>query len=196
MKIANILVVLLIATFFSACTNKSLKPSIIERDGVNAVSNTSDIQMTFIKKHGNIDRYCAARPSDVTDTSSSGIKLSGSALGNSSGVGEGTSSGALSLGGRDPAVLITREIMYRACELSMNLNTDTKQTIEIYKIFLGFIEDITKSQTGTGTASVGEESTNILSIKNDVKDTTSKTDKNGDDSDDSGDDSDDSGDDS
>jgi hypothetical protein len=200
MKIVNILVILSITMIFSACASKSVKPFVTERDGVNAVSSTSDTQMTFIKKHGDADRYCAARPSDVADTSSSGVKLAGSALAESSDIGEGSSRGALSLGGRDPAVLITREIMYRACELSMNLNTDTKQTVEIYKTFLEFIKDITKKQTGTGTASVGAESTNIMSMKDNIQDTTTTSGdvSNGssDDSDDSGDVSNDSSDDS
>lgn len=41
----------------------------------------------------------------------------------------------LSLGGRTENVLIVRELMYRACELVMNLNADAKTSIEIYENF-------------------------------------------------------------
>ncbi|MCP4980993.1 MAG: hypothetical protein GY935_10920 [Gammaproteobacteria bacterium] len=46
-----------------------------------------------------------------------------------------------------------REMLYRACELSMNLNADTKTTIEIYSKFLDPIEKITQ----TGAVAVGQK---------------------------------------
>lgn len=177
MKTLNLITLVCIAVLMSACAGKPSVPSAMERDGVSAISNTADLQMTFIKDLADKDRYCGARASDVADTSSSGASIGGGTLGDTGNIGEGTSQGALSLGGRNPAVLIVREMMYRACELSMNLNTDTNTTIEIYTKFFNAIKDITSNQTGTGTASVGEKATSVMSIKDDTS-TSSSDSKN------------------
>jgi hypothetical protein len=49
-------------------------------------------------------------------------------------------------------VLISRELMYRACELSLNINADTALTLQIYERFLRSLEEIAKHQTGAGVA--------------------------------------------
>ncbi len=164
MKKINVLFTLVISVFFLGCTAKTPTPIVLERDNVSAIANTADLQMTFIKKDGEKDRYCGPRQSDVADTRSSGATLGIGSLGKDENIGEGSSEGALSLGGRSPSVLIVREMLYRACELSMNLNTDSKTTIEIYTKFLDSIEKITAAQTGTGVVSVGQKANTTVSM--------------------------------
>ena len=60
---------------------------------------------------------------------------------------------SIALGGRNPAVLITRELLYRACELSMNLNADSAGTLAIYREFLDIAQRIAATQKQEGTAS-------------------------------------------
>ncbi len=164
MKNLYTVIILIVTLMFFWCTAKTPDPKVLERDNVSAIANTADLQMTFIKKHGEIDRYCGPRQSDIADTRSSGATLGGSALGDAGNVGEGSSEGALSLGGRSPSVLIVREMLYRACELSMNLNTDTKTTIEIYSKFLESIEKITATQTGTGVVALGQKANTTVNM--------------------------------
>jgi len=164
MKKVHLTLILVISIFFLGCSSKTSKPTVLERDNVSAISNTADLQMTFIKKHGDLDRYCGSRQSDVADTRSSGATLGVGTIGKSENIGEGSSQGALSLGGRSPSVLIVREMLYRACELTMNLNTDTKTTIEVYSKFLDSIEKITTSQTEVGTTSVGEKANTTVTM--------------------------------
>ena len=71
-------------------------------------------------------------------------------LGAQKSIGEDVSRGAMSLGGRNPGVLIAHELLYRACELSLNLNADSALTLKIYERFLQSLELVVKAQTGTG----------------------------------------------
>ena len=154
-----------IILFLTACGSGPSAPDMITRNGISAMSNGSNVQLTFIKSNGHIDRYCAARESDVADTSSSGASLEADlSPATKDGVSEGSTQGALSLGGRDPAVLIVREMMYRACELSMNLNADADLTIHIYKNIMDTMKEITAQQTGNGIAALGQKSNSSVTI--------------------------------
>ena len=158
-KVASLKVIsgLLAVILISGCS--SLPPTAhfsIERNGIDMVTTTSDLQSTFFKDERINERLCASRPSDVADTRSEGTSLSLSAVGLSEGVGAKDSQGAISLGGRNPEVLITREILYRACEFTLNHNTTVEQSIQVYKILLDAVVKISASQTSTGTSSIGQ----------------------------------------
>ncbi len=165
MKMIKQLLIILYITLISGCSAMQSEPSkisVIERDGISALFNTSDIKMTFIKGPLTKDRFCAARETDVADTSSAGVSLGASlGIGGVEGVSEGRTQGALSLGGRDPAVLIVREMMYRACELSINHNADITQSMEIYTHFMNATKDLISNQTGAGQAALGQQATAV-----------------------------------
>ncbi len=122
-----------------------------DREGVDVILSPADTQSVYFKDLGSRERYCRSPQPDSVATFSEGVSV-GSPIGAGRGVGEDFSRGALSLGGRNPAVLISRELMYRACELSLNLNADTALTLQIYERFLRSLEEITKTQTGAGAA--------------------------------------------
>lgn len=140
----------------SACTVTPPKPEVEDDGSITSIANESDIEMTLIKRHGDPERYCAARQSDVADVRSAGASLGVRGVGVGDVINEGTSQGALALGGRSPSVLIVREMMYRACELSLNLNASPKETLEIYKMFIDAAKDISSIQTEGGSAAIGQ----------------------------------------
>jgi len=121
--------------------------AIIDRNGLDLLVEDASRKTTIIKDRDSLERFCRSPNPDFASGQTSAVSLG---LGNGPSVG--TSSGAMidSLGGRSPALLITRELMYRACELSMNLNANTDLSKEIYWRFLGTIELAIKAQTGTG----------------------------------------------
>ena len=135
------------------------KDKYIDRGGIDAILTSSDRQMLVMKDGSSKERFCLAPGPDYSVTASRGVSL-GMGMGGPVGpkgeetVGGDASRGALSLGGRNPEVLIARALMYRACEMVMNLNADQDTAIKIYTRFLEAIEKISKFQTGTGTASV------------------------------------------
>jgi len=143
---------LAVVTMSASCGMTPAQPRVDDVGAISSISSTSDLQTTLVKRHGDPERYCAARQSDVADTRSDGGSLS---VG-SENIGEGGSQGDLSLGGRSLAVLIVREMMYRACELSLNLNSDADQTIAIYTMFIEKKKEITAIQTESGTSALGQ----------------------------------------
>ena len=147
------IVSIVFALLMSACATGSGAQS-IKRDGVNAIIIDNNSKVTYIKQHKNIDRYCASRESDSSAVSMQNLSLGVSQGVSSEAVGGSSGNGSLSLGGRSPVVLITRELMYRVCELSMNLNTDEKTTIKLYKETIDAIIAISKSEHDIGSTSV------------------------------------------
>ena len=153
-KMIRVVLGAVLSIVFIGCSARTeLEVKEVQRSGMDAVIMDNSAKVTYIKEHGHVERFCASRESDVQKTSSQGLALGFSAANQGESIGEGSTSGALSLGGRSPAVLISRELMYRACELTMNLNTDTKTSVEVYKMFLDSISNIVKNEHDTGSKS-------------------------------------------
>jgi hypothetical protein len=134
----------------NGCATGPDQPFVSEVQGIRVISHTTDLQSAFMKDRGSIEAICASRQGDVADTKSVGFGMNVSAVGQNDGVEEGSATGAVSLGGRSSTVLITRELMYRACELSMNLNLDKEEAINVYTQFLSAIVQISQSQMVQG----------------------------------------------
>lgn len=150
-----VVVSLVLLVFLAGCAANTPKPFMLERDGIDAVVLTDDLKVSYIKQHGHIDRICASRDADAVATDESGISLGFSMMGKSESLGEQSGRGELGLGGRSPVVLIAREYLYRACEVTNNLNSNEEKTIEIYKMFLESLERIAQSRiAGGGTQAV------------------------------------------
>jgi len=169
---------LLIIFLFSACSSHSPQIKLVERGGIGAIVLDNDSKVTYLKEHGHIERFCASREADASTTYSSGFNMGTSTVGNSESFGESNSDGQLSLGGRSPTVLIARELMYRTCELTMNLNTDEQTSIELYKETMDVILAISKNINGIGSASTEAEPQQVNSIPSSDTDNDSDNDDN------------------
>lgn len=136
-----------------------------ERDGVSVLLIPAEYREVYFSPASSLERHCRAPGPDFTVQASEGISLNMSdpALGDAKGgVGYDSGQAALGLGGRSVDVLITRELLYRACELSSNVKADKKMTISIYKLFLQTIERIAKVQTKNGIASTSDKISVVL----------------------------------
>jgi hypothetical protein len=133
------------------------KETVIDRGGVDIIASDSTRQLTYLKERNSTERFCRGPGADSISTASEGVSLQLPLRGSSAGVGEETTSGAVDLGGRNPAVLITRELMYRACELASNTNADGATERQIYMQFLQAVAAISKVQLGTGIAAFASE---------------------------------------
>ncbi len=137
----------------------ALKPApegkVFERGGVSMVVVPSGSRETYFSDPRSLERHCRAPSPDVSLTSSEGVSLQlPSPAGRGVGLGEDLSAGALGLGGRSPSVLISRELLYRACELSSNLNLPRDQSLKLFQDVLAAIIKIAAEQTGAGAAAV------------------------------------------
>lgn len=149
--------VLIIFIFFAVtgCSVAPPKPSVTTSlKGLTIYSSTSDRQSAFLKSRESEEHFCDSRLSDVADTESKSIGFGFSGVGNSESINDGASRGAVSLGGRSPAVLITREVMYRTCEMVMNLDLTKEEAVELYVHTLDLVKSVAQSDTSTGTASI------------------------------------------
>jgi hypothetical protein len=145
---------ILISFLFSiaACTSKISPPVMIDNGSVQVINHSTSQVATYIKKKEQGLWLCKENFKDAVKTSHAGATLTGLAPGEN--VHAGESSGAIGLGGMDPEVLITSELLYRACELCANLNADKQLSLQIYKMFLETLNKTAAVQTGTGTKSI------------------------------------------
>ena len=103
-------------------------------------SYSDDLQNAFLKTRPSQTKLCLEPSPDVALSSGGGLNAA-TPLGDSIGLTE--TSKATSLGGRSDMTLVTRELMYRACELSLNTNASPAETISIYETFLSTLNDVT-----------------------------------------------------
>ena len=61
---------------------------------------------------------------------------------------ESENTGEEEMSGRTPGVLISREILYRVCELYTNLDLDKKEAIDLFKAALGTVSQGWSNESG------------------------------------------------
>ena len=137
----------------SGCHSFGREDNVHAVKGVSIVHSKSSEQFSYIKDHKDLARFCAETDTDTQTTGSSGFSVS--AAGDS--IGDGKSSGAVTLGGRDPTVLIARELMFRACELILNTNAEAPDAVKIYSETLKALLTIVKLHKGAGTVSMSSD---------------------------------------
>ncbi len=120
---------------------------------LKAFTYSDDVQNTFVKKTKGGFRMCSQPDADAADSYDDGIELEAGAKGDGAGVKNSVVGS--SLGGRNPEVLIVRELLFRACELSVNYDVNYKEARSIYSEFLQAAVSMSDKQTGTGAAAVG-----------------------------------------
>lgn len=111
-----------------------------QKIGLEALSVPEGQRIMLIKSPDDVERVCAPRESDEGHSVSQGLNLSvpGSGLK----IGENVGDQAVPLGKPSTAVQLARELLFRACELSLNLNADHQETRDIYERFLTALETI------------------------------------------------------
>lgn len=147
--------ILSILFIISGCSISPPKPGITTTvGGIKIYSNTADLQSSFLKSSNSSEHFCDSRIADTVDTASNSIGLGASFAGKDESVSEGSSRNAIALGGRSPAVLITREVMYRTCEMIMNLGLSKEEALALYIQTLNLVISVSQEDTNNGTSSI------------------------------------------
>ncbi len=188
MKFQRFTIILMISFITGCAIAPSIEPTVSDFKGIHIYSTTADQQSTIMKDHNSTERFCLARGADVADTESAGVGASFGINSKNESLTDGSSRGAVTLGGRNPAVLITRELMYRTCEIIMNLNLTKEESLKLFAETLNASVTISQNQTNSGVAAISanalpEGNINNISSDNDGDDGDDGDDDDGDDGD-------------
>jgi hypothetical protein len=134
------------------------------QEGVLFASPSLD--KTLVRDPKNHKKICMGRGADALfETSeSANFSLSLVSVANTKGdsVGETDNAGEEEMMGRTPAVLLARELFYRACEFTNNEQLDKKESIKIFNSVLNVIGQGWEIETKNTTIHIGDS----LSTKN------------------------------
>lgn len=132
-----------------ACTANPFKSDIATRQvgGMEVMTRNPELDLLVFQDPDDVVKFCMTPETDAVPTTSVGFALSYQGTGAS----ESDSDGAGVLGGRSPSVLITRELMYRACEFSMNYKLDKGEALTLYLKTLEQVGAIAAAERSAGT---------------------------------------------
>jgi hypothetical protein len=122
------------------------------RIGLDVLTIPEGQRVMLVKSPEDQERVCSPRESDEGVSVSEGVQLSVPGAGGGVGIGETMGDQAVSLGSPSAVVQLARELLFRACELSLNLNADPAETRDIYERFLTALETIAPSLPPTPPA--------------------------------------------
>ena len=137
---------------FSSFANKT---TLVDRQGIDVVMDHNTGVGFIITDPSVKERVCKTPDPDVlaSETKSEGFSLAGLLPGAPSGNDSLTESqgfAATTLGGRSPSVLITRDILYRICEMTSNLQMNSEDTVKAYLSALDKFTEIIKVRSAAG----------------------------------------------
>lgn len=116
---------------------------------------TADVEGLLVKKANSTESVCAGRKVSFGDTASDSFGF-GQATGSTENVSIGKS--GIALGASSPATKMVGELMYRACELSLNLKLSEEKTIGLYKEFLAAAVEISSHSSYSNSESMDSNS--------------------------------------
>jgi hypothetical protein len=161
------------ALLLVGCTGFSPKGEMtgFTQEGVLFASPSLD--KTLVRDPKNHKKICMGRGADALyETSeSANFSLSLVSVANTKGdsVGETDNAGEEEMMGRTPAVLLARELFYRACEFTNNAQLDQKESVKIFNSVLNVIGQGWKSEAKNTTVHIGDslstKSENAMSVK-------------------------------
>lgn len=131
-------------------------PKVVKSDDVTVISQSATRRAVFFKNvETDYEKICMSAPPDSANSYEEGASILLPAAGGTTGVSEGAGRSALALGGRSPSALITREILYRTCELMLNMNASPEKMEEVFFKAMSAVIIINGAQLEDGTRPYG-----------------------------------------
>jgi len=167
----DLIKVYILLILLSSCGSKISKPEIIHFSP-NSISSYSPSNTSVISRMVNGKEIICLMPApDVEESISKNIDLDIQlvAYGQPEEEKANTKSGKAEseLAGRSPAILFSRELIYRACEFSMNYNLNKEEATKIYQQNLKIIHQVMMKEASNTKVILSEEnSSNDLNNPN------------------------------
>ena len=148
----------MVLTGCSSAYEPTLKIGSLEKSAV--LSGTGSLGVTIVQDPKNLKKVCTGRGVeagfDQSDSGSISVALVSVGKSNSDSANNAEKSGEEEMVGRSPAVLITRELFLRACELTVNANLEQKDALELFYKVLNVVDEGWKREGGNTTVKVGD----------------------------------------
>ena len=146
----------------------------LEKDSVTAV--TAGLSQTFFRSKQSGYWICSTPPPDAAFDQSEGGSVNVSMIGmGSEGGSEDEGSTDAEMAGRTPAVLMAREMFYRACEFSTNFGLSEEHATQVYLKTLDAVSQGWAIEAGQTTVQIGDTVTDTSEDKADDSLTTTET---------------------
>lgn len=164
----------LVVTSFIATGCSSMyqpEPDISDLDGSHVVTVTAALSQSFVRDGNTSLIICSQPPPDAAfdETEGGYVSMTIPNMGTESG-SETEGSNDVEMAGRTPAVLITREMFFRACEFSSNFNLSPEDATKVYLQTLDTVSKGWAAEAGNTTITIGES----LKITSGILDKVSK----------------------
>ena len=145
--------------FASGCAANPFEDRVhvVSAGGLDVITYNSELDVAIQRTSSADGRYCLSPRTDAVPLQSVGLALSERQIGGSDASGDG----AATLGGRSPAVLITREVMYRTCQFSLNNDMTPAQALSLYQRALSTVQAIAAAENQPGTQPVAEQAASM-----------------------------------
>lgn len=134
----------------TGCSAYEPKPTVTMLKDEQVVTSTPSLRHVLVSHPDSGIVSCSEPHGDATFNQQDAIKLSlfgdiGGAKDSSQG-GDSTGSGEDEMDGRTPAIMLTRELMFRLCEFSRNNRLSKEEATELYTKNLAIIESMATTQ--------------------------------------------------
>jgi len=154
----------------SACTSiYKPQPTQLPLKSNSSIAVTAGVSQTFVRSADAKMILCTQSMADAAFDQGEGGDVSYALVDASEDQISGESNeNEVEMAGRTPAVLMARELMFRACEFSSNYGLNKKEAINIYQQTLQTIGNVWATEAGNTTVSIGDTigSTSSLSQNN------------------------------
>ena len=135
------------------------RPTVTQVKEETIITSTASVSHTLILDRNTDFMTCTTPSSDATFSQGADGSASKGLTGSSEKAGFGESSQENSLGGRTPAVLMTRELFFRSCEFSRNYNLSKAEAYQLYLKTLAAVSDGWAKEATQTTVTIGETDT-------------------------------------
>jgi len=145
-----------------ACASCSTQPHVITQpvksDENIIISSSAAVTSGLLRDSSDIKHYCASVAADSTfnETAREGASISLFNIGRSAPEKESVSAGVeeTEMVGRTPALLVSREILYRICELTGNRSFTNNEVLKLYEKTIDAIVQIASKETANTSISI------------------------------------------
>jgi hypothetical protein len=165
LKVSAVLVISL--ALFACGSNYQPVPEHFKIEAESSIAVTAGIAQTFIRSKASNYLLCTQSMPDAAYDQGDDADISYSLVDASSDQISGQDdSNEVEMAGRTPALLIAREMFYRACEFSGNYNLNKQEALSLYQTTLKTIGNVWATEAQNTTITIGDsvKDTSIVNV--------------------------------